>query len=678
MKTRYRYTKWDGTQEPFAPGADELLEGLSESLFEHGDLMRALREMYRRGLQNKSGQQIPGLKDLMQRLQQQRQQRLDQFDLGSVMDDLKKRLEHVKQLERAGADRSVEQAQERMGSQQQGDPSQSDQLSKLMDQVRRRAEAAKQKLDALPESFGGAVRDLMDHDFIDPQARQEFQDLLDMLRKQMMGQVAKQAAEQLQQMSGGQKDALKEMLRDLNKMLRDRMEGRQPDFPGFMDKWGPMFGDNPPQSLDELMDMLQSQMAQMQSLMQGMSKEQRQQLMEAMMQSLDQETLQQLAELGALMQAMRPPSDMARDYPFMGEEPLTLDQAMKLMGEMQRMDGLEQALEQAARTGDLDSLDLQQLRDMLGPEAERALKELQDIAKKLEEQGYARQNGDRWELTPRTIRKLGEKALAEVFGRLGRNRVGGHRIAPTGAGGELTGATKPYEMGEPFDINLHKSLMNALQRRGPGSPVQFEVKDFEVDHFEATVSAATALLIDQSSSMWHYGRWPAAKKVAMALEALIHGQFPRDRLFVVGFSDHAEEIKSRELPRSQPNMWLQGTNMHHALMIARKLLSKESARNRQVIMVTDGEPTAHWEAGHGWFNYPPSRETIVKTLLEVKRCTSADIKINMFMLDRTPYLMQFVDYVTRINRGRAFFADPARLGDYVLVDYVNNRRKRVA
>jgi uncharacterized protein with von Willebrand factor type A (vWA) domain len=214
-------------------------------------------------------------------------------------------------------------------------------------------------------------------------------------------------------------------------------------------------------------------------------------------------------------------------------------------------------------------------------------------------------------------------------------------------------------------------------RRGPGTPVRFALEDFEVDRVEATVSAATVLLLDQSSSMFYQGRWPSAKKVAMALEALIHGQFPRDRLFVVGFSDYAAEIEPTELPQAEPNMWQQGTNMQHALMLARRRLVREPAATRQIIMVTDGDPTAHLADGASYFSYPPARATIVETLKEVRRCTAAGITINTFMLARAEYLMQFVDYVTRINRGRAFFAEPGRLGDYVLVDYVKNRRRHV-
>ena len=650
----HRYTRWDGSQEPFAPDAEQLLDALAEGLFEHGDLERALQDLVRRGLWGRQGQRMPGLRDLMRQLERRRQERLDRYDLGSVMDDLRRRLDRVLELEWAGVERAEAQPE-----------------------LRERVETARRTLETLPRSLGGAVRKLAEHDFLDPLARQEFQELLDLLRGQMAGQVSREVAESLRGMPAGQQQELREMLRALNQMLRERLRGGTPDFQGFMRRFGHLFGPNPPRSLDELLAEMQRQMARTQSLMAGLSPEQREALMQALTDSLDPETIREMAELGALMEALAPPSDLAQRYRFRGEEGMNLDEAMRTMGELQELDALEQALEQASRTGDLDRLDGKRLRETLGPEAEQALRDLRELAKKLEAAGYARQVGDRWELTPRTIRRLGEKALGEVFGRLGRARVGGHRIAPAGSGGEPTGDTKPYEPGEPFEVNLHRSLMNALARRGPGTPVRFELADFEVDRVEATVSAATVLLLDQSSSMFHQGRWPSAKKVAMALQALIHGQFPRDRLFVVGFSDYAVEIRTEELPGAEPNVWEQGTNMQHALMLARRRLSREPASVRQIIMVTDGDPTAHLEEGESYFSYPPARKTIVETLKEVKRCTAAGITINTFMLARAEYLMQFVDYVTRINRGRAFFAEPGRLGDYVLVDYVRNRRRRV-
>ncbi|MGH7320549.1 MAG: VWA domain-containing protein [Candidatus Rokuibacteriota bacterium] len=667
----FRYARWDGTQEPFAPDADQLLDALAESLFEHGDLARALHDLFRRGLRSRDGRSLPGLRDLMRRLEARRQERLDRYDLGSVLDDLRRRLDHVVELEWAAAERTLADAESGLRA------TTPDRPAELLERMRDRAQATQQTLRTLPPSLGGAIRALAEHDFIDSEARREFQELLDLLRQHLVGQTAQHAAESLRNMTAGEREALREMLRALNRMLRERLAGGTPDFQGFMNRFGRFFGPEAPRSLDELLEAMQRQMARVESLMAGLSGEQRQELLRALEESLDAETRAELAQLGALMEALQPPSALARPYPFRGAESLSLDEAMRVMGELQDLDALERALRQTDRTGDLDRLDSERVRDLLGPEAEQALRELREAAKKLEEAGYARREGDRWELTPRTIRKLGEKALGEVFGRLGRARVGGHRIAPAGSGGETTGDTKPYEPGEPFEPNLTRSLMNALARHGPGTPVRFELGDFEVDRLEATVSAATVLLLDQSSSMFHQGRWPSAKKVAMALQALIQGQFPRDRLFVIGFSDYAQEIRPDALSSAEPNMWVQGTNMQHALLLARRRLAREPATTRQVIMVTDGDPTAHLEDGESSFSYPPTRKTLVETLKEVKRCAAAGITINTFMLARAPYLMQFVDYVTRTNRGRAFFASPERLGDYVLVDYVKNRHRRV-
>ncbi|MBI4220584.1 MAG: VWA domain-containing protein [Chloroflexi bacterium] len=672
---QFRYSRWDGTQEPFGPDADQLLEQLSEGLFEHGDLARALRDLFRRGPRTQNGMRSPGLQDLMERLRNRRNQQLERYDLDSLMNELREKLDRAVDLERKGAERSVEQARQRMDA----SPSdQKSQLQSLMDMVQRRADDARRKLDTLPESLGGAIKQLSDHDFIDPDARREFEELLDMLRQKMMRNVVDQTKQALQQMTPEQQRAIREMLEQLNKMLRDRLNGVEPDFKSFMDRFGPMFGDDPPRSLDELLDRLQSQMAQMQSLFNSMSPEMRQELADMMSSAVDPGTMQQLAELGALMNQLQPPDQLSRAYPFMGEESLTLDQAMQLMDQLQQLDNLERSMFEASYTGDLDRLSSEQVERLIGPEAREDLERLREIAQKLEEKGYARRVGDRWEVTPRTIRKLGDKALREVFGRLSKARLGGHRISPSGGYGEYTGETKPLEFGDPFDINLNRSLLNSAIREGGGVPIELEVQDFEANRFEYTTSAATVMLLDQSSSTLHYGRWAAAKKVAMALQSLIQGQFPRDRLYLIGFSDYAAELQHRDLPSSLPNDMVQGTNMHHALMLARKLLSKEPTGTRQIIMITDGEPTAHLEDGYSQFQYPPSQRTILETLKEVQRCTRAGVVINTFMLARTSYLTAFIDYVTKINRGRAFYTDPAHLGDYVLVDYVTNRRKRVA
>jgi uncharacterized protein with von Willebrand factor type A (vWA) domain len=622
-----------------------------------------------------TGMRSPGLQDLMERLRQRRNEQLKRYDLDSLMNELRERLDRVVDLERKGAERSVDEAQKKLDASEAG---QKEQLQRLMDMVRKRADDARRTLETLPPGLGGAVKELSSHDFIDPEAQREFKELMDLLREKMLQNVVQQTKDTFKGMTFDQQRAVREMLEALNKTLRGRLNGVEPDFKSFMDRFGQMFGNDPPQSLDELLDRLQSQMAQMQSLFNSMSPEQRQELADLMASSMDPGMMQEMAELGALMQQLRPPDELARNYPFMGQESITLDQAMQLMEQLQDLDSLERQLFEAAYTGDLDRVSKEELERLLGPEAREATENLREISRKLEEAGYARRVGDRWELTPRTIRKLGERALGEVFGRLAKTRIGGHRMTQSGGYGEQTGETRQLEYGDPFDINLSRTLINSAVRSGGGVPLAIEVEDFEVNRLEYMTSAATVLLLDQSSSTLHYGRWAAAKKVAMALQALIQGQFPRDRLYLIGFSDCASEIQFRQLPTTQPNDMVQGTNMHHALMLARKLLSKEPAGTRQIIMVTDGEPTAHLESGYSYFQYPPSQRTIVETLREVQRCTRAGIVINTFMLARTSYLTAFIDYVTKINRGRAFYTEPAHLGDYVLVDYVANRRKRVA
>ncbi len=666
----FRYARWDGTQEPFGPESDDLLDEVADSLFEHGDAGRALREMMRRGLRP----DVPGLRDLMQRLSSRREEQLRRYDLDTVMDDLRARLREVVEAERAGAEASVESARKRL---EFATPDEAQQLEGLMDLIERRADETLEKLDRLPPDPAGQVRELADHEFIDDTARQKFQELLEMLRGRMLKTVAEQAGEAVRNITPEQQRAMREMLRALNDMLRERLRGGEPDFDGFMERFGDFFVSERPGSLDELLDMLQRQMAQMQSLFNSMTPEMQRELADLMAEALDPETLNELGQLAGLVDRLRPLNELSSDYPFMGEESMTLDQAMEVMGGLQELDDLERSLREAMAAGDVSGVDPEEAERLLGPDARETLEQLEEIARQLEEQGIIRKRDGRWELTPRTIRRLGEKALREVFGRLRKGPMGGHRIEPAGRGGDPTGDTKPYEFGEPFDINLQRSLMNAVTRSGSGVPVSFEVQDFEVDRFESMTSAATVLLLDQSSSTRRYGRWTAAKKVAMALQALIQGQFPRDRLFLIGFSDYARELDLSELPSTIPDPMVQGTNMHHALMLARRLLRKERSATKQVIMITDGEPTAHLEHGVAWFDYPPSRRTISETLKEVKRCTSAGIVINTFMVERTGYMTRFVDYMARINHGRAFYTSPEELGDYVLVDYVANRRTRV-
>ena len=669
----YRYSQWDGSQEPFEADADALLDALAEDVIDHGDIRRALRDLIRRGADG-DDTRLPGLNDLLERLRSRRGQTLDRYDPDSVMRDLKERLDDVLQTERAGMERRLSEIEENLAG-MSGE--EAEQASKLRDLFKQRADRNRERLDQLPESTAGALRELQEFDFIDPEAQRKFQELMDELRKEMLGSVASEMREQIENMDPEQMALMREMLRDLNQMIRDKLDGLEPDFEGFMDKWGAMFGDDPPRSFDELMEMLARQMGQMQSLLDSMSPEQRRELFEAMNAAMDPETADELAELAANLGQMLPFNEFAEQRLFQGEESMTLEEAMNVMGELQSMDDLEAQIRQAMRRGDLDELDAEMLEALLGEEARQDLDRLAEIAKRLEEAGYLRRDGDRLELTPAAVRKIGQKVLRDLFGELHKSRAGDHELAIRGSGGEHTDETKPYEFGDPFEIHLHRTVMNAIERQGVGTPVKVGIQDFEVKRTEHMVQAATVLLIDQSKSMGMFGSWGAAKRVALALEALIRGKFPRDRFWMVGFSDYAVPIKTDDLPTLTWNMWVSGTNMQHAFAMSRKLLAPYKNCSRQILMITDGEPTAHLEGTRSYFNYPPTYRTIHETLREVRRCTAEGITINTFMLETSYYLLDFIDRVTRINNGRALYTSPGKLGQYVLVDYLNNRKRRI-
>ena len=670
----FRYSQWDGTQRIFDVDADELMDLLSEDVLNEGDVMQALRDLFRRGMQDRDGQQMPGLRDLMEQLRDRRRDQMQQHNMDSVLDDLKERLDDIIQTERSGIQRRLEEARQEISEANDEDRQQQEALLNLLQQ---RADRNLERLDNLPEGVGGQLQELMEYDFMDPEARQKFQDLLDMLKSQMAQNISQQMQQQVQNMSPEDMAATREMMRQLNEMMRDRLAGREPDFDSFMQQWGPMFGPNPPQSFDELMEMLQQQLAQMQSMLDSMSPEARREMEDALMQALDPATRQEMGQFADLMEQLMPMDDMRRQYPFLGDDSLTMEQAMQMMREMQQLDQLEAALQDAMRTGDLRDIDPDKLAELLGEEARRAWEELERLRKLLEDAGYITAD-EKMELTARGIRRIGQKALKEVFGHLKKDRLGSHQMDTRGANGDLLGETKTYEFGDPFLIDLQTTVKNAVLRGGPQVPVKLGPQDFEVHRTEHMTKAATIVLLDQSRSMGLFNNFQAAKKVTLALMALIRSQYPRDTLHIVGFSDYAREIKEEDLAKVSWNAWVSGTNLHHALMLSRKMLSREKGGTRQILVITDGEPTAHLEGDRAFFSYPPSYRTEQETLKEVRRCTQEDILINTFMLENNYQLVNFVDRMTRINRGRAFYTSSSNLSEFVLVDYLTNRRKRVA
>ena len=667
---RFRYSRWDGSQSLPDFDADDILGEMSEDVLFDGDPRRALQKMMREGLRQPQGQRMPGLKDMLEKLRQRRQQQMQRYDLGSSMDDIKKKLDEILQAERQGMDRRLDEA--RQGAQQGQVPQ--DTLKKF-EQV---ADRNRKELDKLPPDPAGRIRGLQEYDFVDPEAKKKFEELLASLRQQMTQPFMQGMQQALGNMTPEDMQRMREMLNDLNRMLREKAEGGEPNFDEFKQKWGQNFPGV--ESLDQLLEQMGRQMAQMQSLMQSLSPGQRQEL-EQMMRSLfaqDERLEAAMSQLAMHLSELLPMDEMAQRYPFEGDEEVTLAEAMRLMDEMRQMEELERELRGVRDLNDLERLSPEQMERLAGEEARRDLEQLQELSRKLEEAGYLERDGDKMKLTARAIRKIADKALSDIFARLKRDRFGGHVIPRRGAGGDQTDESKVYEFGDPFLLDMKETLLNAVERNGAATPIRLAPSDFEVFRTELRTQAATVVMLDMSRSMLNNGYFLPAKKVALALSALIRGQFPRDALYILGFSLMAREFKVDQLPTLSWSEWNVGTNMHHGFMLARRLLARHTGGNKQILMVTDGEPTAHMEDGVPDFSYPPTHRTIEETLKEVQRCTRENITINTFMLEQSPWLTRFVEEMARINRGRAFFTAPHKLGEYVLVDFVTSRRRAIS
>ncbi len=692
-----RYSRWDGTQQVAELSAESVLSALSDDLLAHGDLDHALRNLMQRGMSSPEGGEFKGLSDLVRQLREERRQRLEQYDLGGVMDNIQEQLEEVLRLERDGiadwnanrnADPSApgtEQSADQSGDAsaganatdgaQGGTPSGDDDFSQqLLKQI---AEQKQDFLRGLPQDAAGQVKALQDYEFLSPEAKQKFDELMSELRQAATDSLFKDMQDMVQNMSDGDLERMQQMMHALNDMLAQRIDGEEPDFDAFMQEFGDMFGPNPPQSLDELLEQMQQQMAAMQSLMASMSPEQREQLQSLFQNKFGDPGLElEMMRLSQRMQMLNPNPSA---YPFRGDQPLDLQSAMRLMSEMQDIDELAKQMQRLQYgAGDLDSLDLERLRDLLGQDAVDQVDQMKQMRELLEQAGFIRDDGDGWELTPRGTRMIGENTLREIYAQLKNHSIGNHPVNRNGRIGDRTEDTKTYEFGDAFNLDMTRTLRNALERNGRGSPVKLHPDDFEVFRNELVTRTATVLLLDLSWSMARRGAFYAAKKVALAMQNLISSQYPRDSLYLVGFSAYARELQQHELPQLQWDEYMLGTNIQHALQIADRLLARHSGCTKQVIMITDGEPTSHMEHGVAQFAYPPTAQTIRETMKAVNHCTRRQITINTFMLDESEYLRDFVEGMTRVNGGRAFYTTPEQLGEYILVDYVAHKRKRLA
>jgi uncharacterized protein with von Willebrand factor type A (vWA) domain len=658
---RFTYSRWDGTQRGFDLDADLLFDQLTDELLYHGDVNAALRRMLQQGMTGPDGERLQGLRELLDKLRQERRQRLEQHDLGGVYDEISKALDDIVDEERHAIDSSVRHA-ETSGDERRADT------------ARDAAAMRNMQLDMMPHDLAGKVRELTSYDFESAEAQQRFEQLMDQLREQLMQQMVDQMSDGMQNMSPGDMQRMKDMLAGLNEMLDRQQRGEDPGFEQFIEEFGDFFPEQPG-SLDELLEQIARRMAAMQAMLNSMTPEQRSQLQQLSQQLMEDMDLQwQMQQLGNNLQQMFPQLNWGQSYEFEGQQPIGFGEAMQAMQDLGDLDQLEHLMQNATNPAALAEADLDRVRDLMGDDAARSLERLSQLTKMLEEAGLIENKEGRLELTPRGLRAIGSNALRDLFTKLTKEHVGQHQLHREGQGHERAYQSKQYEYGDPFQLDLHRTIRNAISRQGSGTPVRLDPDDFEIERTEHLTRSSTVLMLDLSMSMPMRDNFLPAKKVAMALHHLISSQFPRDYLGMVGFSETAREITAAQLPEVSWD-YVYGTNMHHGFTLARQMLGRQTG-NKQIIMITDGEPTAHITAsGDVSFNYPPVRETIEATLREVVRCTRDGIRINTFVLDATTALTAFIEKMTQLNGGRAFYTTNDALGDYVLVDFLERRRR---
>jgi uncharacterized protein with von Willebrand factor type A (vWA) domain len=518
-------------------------------------------------------------------------------------------------------------------------PEETQQLSDKLNSLAEKLEAYHDKMRNFMERLSGRYADSMDEMNRKMQeAYQRYQEL----QKRLKNQIADRSSQQSTNPGGQDYQGMMNMLDRMNKLLEDEN-----------------FLKNLPNMLDAAVDDLDN-----------------------MLDNLDSLTQEQLQQLSDMMNQMQQLEQLMNQYPFQGSQRMGMGEAGQILGQLR---GLEKFLRWGQRgMGDPSELDLDEIRNMLGEDAYEQLKYLKGVEQMLEEEGYIIRTSHGMRLTPKGMRKIGDKALREIFHMLNKNRWGDHSTSARGSQGEQLEQTKPYEFGDPLNVNISETLMNALESGNRSVPVRLRPEDFSVHRNEFSTDSETVLCIDVSYSMLMNDALHAGKKVALALHRLIETKFPQDKLHLVAFRSNAKIIRAEDLPSivSLTYFMEHGTDIKEALRFARQLLGSNRSANRQIILITDGEPTAATldQGGRlhsGWGSAMLHGRIVRETLKEVRRCTQSGIKINTFMLGADFYRQGFVDQLSRLNAGRVFYTSPDQMGNYIVVDYLANKRKRI-
>ncbi|MEV5747734.1 VWA domain-containing protein [Actinoallomurus sp. NPDC052308] len=649
----YRYGPYHEGPDPLAPPYDvrAALDAMGDSMLEGTNPGDALRDLLRRGLPG--AQRRRGLDDLLRQVRSRRQELRGRGRLDGTLEEARSLL-----------DRAIGQERTALFP----DPSDDARL--------REAE-----LDTLPADTAQAVRRLASYEWRSPDARRTFEELKDLLRRDVLDAQFRGMKQALSSPDPAAMQRVKDMMAALNDMLEKdaRGEHTQEDFEAFMREYGEFFPDDP-RNLEELIDSLARRAAATERLLASLTPEQRAELAGLMAQTLEDAGLaMEMQRLASSLRQRRPDLDWSGSERMSGEDPMSMGDATTALEELADLAELEGALRQDYPGARLDDIDEEAVRRALGRQAVDDLAELRRIEAELERQGYLKRKGGALELTPKAVRRLGETALRRVFAQLDTARRGDHDQSDAGQAGELTGGSRPWRHGDEQPIDVVRTVSNALRRgehRSGGTGVRLTVDDFEVLETERRTAAAVCLLVDLSYSMALRGTWGSAKQTALALHTLVASKYPQDAIQVIGFSNYARVLPPTELAGLDWDM-VQGTNLHHALLIAGRHLEKHPEHEPIVLIITDGEPTAHLlRDGRSSFDWPPSRETLELTLAEVDKMTRRRATLNIFMLADDERLVSFVQEVARRNGGRVFAPTPDRLGEYVVRDYLRVRRGR--
>jgi uncharacterized protein with von Willebrand factor type A (vWA) domain len=646
---RFRYGSWRGGPDPLTPPYDvrAAVDRIGADLLSAGNLRDSLRELLREGLDGRGG--LDRLADRIRRLREQARRR---GDLGGTLDQV-----------RAALDQALAAERETLAATDGED-----------------ARFAEMELDTLPDDVAGAVRALEPYDWQSDEARATYAAILDMLRREVLDAQFAGMKQALQSPDPEAMQQVKDMLADLNALLaaHARNEDTTDAFAEFMAKHGEFFPEQP-ETIEELIDALARRQAAAQRMLASLSPEQREQLGQLMSQALaDADLASQMAQLGDNLRALRPGLDRESSTGMRpGGESLGYSDAVQAVAELADLEALQAQLAQGEIGSTLDDVDIDLLEKRLGAEAVRDFQALRDLERELERQGFLThgENGPR--LTPRAVRRLGQTALRRVFAQLDATGHGDHDDRRTGAADEPTGLTRPWVFGDELPIDAPRTVANALRRNGLGATgVRLEVDDFEVTETERRTSAAVALCVDLSFSMVQDGRWGPMKQTALALNHLIETRFRQDALQVIGFNRLARRLSPVQLAEAEPD-WLQGTNLQHALLLAARHLRRHPDAEPVILVVTDGEPTAHLTGdGNADFHWPTTPETVRATIAQVDELSRYGATLNTFMLGDDPGLARFVDAMARRAGGRVFTPDIGRLGEYVVADYLQVRRGR--